>query len=47
MRELPHTSTSMYEYIITITTGIWKNAGTTASIAMQIYSSEESQVLYI
>ena len=38
----------MYEYMITITTGIWRNAGTTASIAMQIYGSEENtSILYL
>ena len=48
MTELPHTSGSAYEYTITVTTGIWRDAGTTASIAMQIYGSEGSTgILYL
>ena len=32
----------MHEYEITITTGVWRNSGTTAKVAIEIYGSEES-----
>ena len=35
-------SRNTYKYEITITTGIWINAGTTAKVAMEIFGSEES-----
>ena len=35
-------SRSTYRYEITITTGIWIHAGTTARVAMEIHGSEES-----
>ena len=35
-------SSSTYEYEITITTGIWRNAGTTAKVAMEIYGAKGS-----
>ena len=35
-------SRSAYEYEVTITTGIWIHAGTTARVAMEIYGSEDS-----
>ena len=41
-------SRHMYEYEITITTGIWKNAGTTAKVAMEIYGSEDNTgIIYL
>ncbi|XP_022803339.1 polycystic kidney disease protein 1-like 2 [Stylophora pistillata] len=36
---LPSSSNGTFEYEIVITTGIWKNAGTTARVAMEIYGS--------
>ena len=35
-------SRSAYEYEIAITTGVWKNAGTTANVAIEIYGAEDS-----
>ena len=32
----------MHEYEITIITGVWRNSGTTAKVAIEIYGSEES-----
>lgn len=41
-------SRNTYKYEITITTGIWVNAGTTAQVAMEIFGSEESTgILYL
>ena len=41
-------SRSAYEYEITITTGIWKNAGTTAKVAIEIFGVEDSTgILYL
>ena len=39
---LPSTLSSSHEYQIIITTGIWRNSGTTAKVAMEIYGTEES-----
>ena len=32
----------MHQYEIIITTGVWRNSGTTANVAMEIYGAEES-----
>lgn len=41
-------SRSAYEYEITITTGIWRNAGTTAKVAIEIFGAEDSTgILYL
>ena len=32
----------MHEYKIIITTGVWRNSGTTANVAMEIYGADES-----
>ena len=41
-------SSSAYEYEITITTGIWINAGTTAKVALEVYGSEDNTgILYL
>ena len=40
--ELPTGSNSLHEYEITIITGVWRNSGTTAKVAIEIYGSEES-----
>ena len=40
--ELPTGSNSLHEYEITIITGDWRNSGTTAKVAIEIYGSEES-----
>ena len=39
-RQLPTSSSNTYEYVITVTTGIWWNSGTTAKVAMEIYGAE-------
>ncbi|KAL9967119.1 hypothetical protein ACROYT_G025287 [Oculina patagonica] len=40
--QLPSTSSSLHEYEIIITTGVWRNSGTTAQVAMEIYGTDES-----
>ena len=41
-------SRSAYEYEITITTGIWRNAGTTAKVAIEIFGAEDrTGILYL
>ncbi|KAL9967112.1 hypothetical protein ACROYT_G025281 [Oculina patagonica] len=40
--KLPSTSSSLQEYEILITTGVWRNSGTTANVAMEIYGTAES-----
>ena len=39
---LPSTLSSSHEYQIIITTGVWRNSGTTAKVAIEIYGTEES-----
>ena len=39
---LPSTVSSSHVYRITISTGVWRNSGTTAKVAMEIYGSEGS-----
>ncbi|XP_078376213.1 polycystin family receptor for egg jelly-like [Oculina patagonica] len=39
---LPATSNNSHEYEITITTGVWRNSGTTAKVAMEIYGTDKS-----
>ena len=39
---LPSTASSSYVYRIIISTGVWRNSGTTAKVAMEIYGSEGS-----
>ena len=39
---LPSTASSSHVYRIIISTGVWRNSGTTAKVAMQIYGSEGS-----
>ena len=40
--ELPAASNNLHEYEIIITTGVWRNSGTTARVAMEIYGTGES-----
>ena len=39
---LPAPSKNSHEYEIIITTGVWRNSGTTAKVAMEMYGTEES-----
>ena len=39
---LPSTASSLHVYRISISTGVWRNSGTTAKVAMEIYGSEGS-----
>ena len=39
---LPSTASSSHVYRIIISTGVWRNSGTTAKVAMEIYGSEGS-----
>ena len=40
--QLPAPSNNSHEYEITITTGVWRNSGTTAKVAMEICGTEEN-----
>ncbi|KAJ7354735.1 hypothetical protein OS493_030511, partial [Desmophyllum pertusum] len=40
--QLPATSSNSHEYQIVITTGVWRNSGTTAKVAMEIYGADHS-----
>ncbi|PFX14626.1 Polycystic kidney disease protein 1-like 2 [Stylophora pistillata] len=45
---LPSSPNSTYEYEVVITTGAWKNSGTTAHVALEIYGSDgKSGVLHL
>ncbi|KAL9966015.1 hypothetical protein ACROYT_G024022 [Oculina patagonica] len=45
--QLPATSNNLHEYEIIITTGVWRNSGTTAKVAMEIYGTDESSGLIL
>ena len=40
--QLPTPSNNSHEYEIIITTGVWRNSGTTAKVAMEMYGTEEN-----
>ena len=40
--QLPAPSNNSHEYEIIITTGVWRNSGTTAKVAIEIYGTEEN-----
>jgi len=43
---LPSTASSSNKYQITITTGVWRNSGTTAKVAMEIYGTDGSSGIF-
>ena len=40
--QLPASSNNSHEYEIIITTGVWRNSGTTAKVAIEIYGTDEN-----
>ena len=43
---MTHNGDCEYEYIVSITTGAWRNSGTTANVSMVLYGTEgESDVI--